>query len=152
MRDPNQRIRTAKGTATVAELEARCSIIEPGIVLLREPPHNNADTFEVVLDRTWQLGTQFDRWACLTDLSETTERPTGRYLQTIRRRCIAKLGQPGEPLHIAIVQPSSTFLRSVLGFVLGRMSEHATVHATRDAALKACRDALAVDQESVRER
>ena len=149
-RDPNQRVRNAIGTVTVAELEERCTVVEPGIVLLREPPNNTLETYEVLLERAFVLGKQFDRWAMVVDLTEVTERPKGRYLEFIRESSINHLGNPGHPLHLATTQPGSAFLRSVLGFVLGRMSRRTSVHPTREAAIGACRSALA-QQEHVRD-
>jgi hypothetical protein len=40
-RDPNQRVRNTIGTASVAELVARCTILEPGIVLGRMSRHTS---------------------------------------------------------------------------------------------------------------
>jgi len=127
---------------TVAELEARISLIEPSLVLMREVPNGTAETFEVLLARAAELGADFDRWTMVVDLSEVTERPRGRYLEMIRRESIGKIGKDGEPIYMAAVQPGSAFMRTVLSFVLGRMSTLVSVHATREGAIAACRDAL----------
>lgn len=149
-RDPTQRVRNAIGTVSVAELLPRCAILEPGIVLQREPPHNTLDTYDVLVERVFELAKDFDRWALVVDLSEVTERPKGRYLERIRERALSDLDTPGHPIHLAITQPGSIFLRTVLGFVLGRMSRHTSVHPTREAAISACRNALAAREEHLR--
>src|SRR5262245_7282529 len=142
-REPSETVRNAVGTVTVAELHARCSVVEPGVVLLREVPNNTVDTYEVLIDRAFEIGVEFDRWTMVVDLSEVTERPKGKYLALIRERSINPLGSPGAPVHLATTQPGSIFLRAVLAYVLGRMSPRTSVHPTRDAALAACRTALA---------
>ena len=142
-RDPSQRVRTASGTMTVAEVAGRVSVLESGLLLMREVPNGTEETFEILLESANLLAADFDRWAMVVDLSEVTERPRGRYLEMIRRESIGKIGKDGQPIYMAAVQPGNAFMRTVLSFVLGRMSQLVSVHSTRDAAVAACRDALA---------
>jgi len=150
-RDPNQRVRSTAGTMTVAELEARVALLEPRVVLMREVPHATAETFAVLIDRARELGSQFDRWVMIVDLSEVTERPRGHYLQMIRRDVLSKVGPAGPIIYLSVVQPGNAFMRTILGFVLGRVSRHITVHGNREAALAACREALADSPEHSRQ-
>lgn len=145
-RDANEEVPTTGGTTTVGELWDRCFVNEPGIVVLREPPFNCAETYEIQLERAIELGAKFSRFALVNDLTDVTERPRGRYLELIRRESIGRLGEPGRPLHLATTQPGSALLRRVLAFILGRMSRRTSVHATREAALAACRAEMANDE------
>jgi hypothetical protein len=137
-RDPAQRVSTATGTISVGELEARCSVIEPGIVLLREVPQNTSDTYAVMIRRCRELGEAFERWVLVVDLTDATERPKGRYLEAIKE-CFSG---PKPILHLATTQPGSAFLRAVAGFVLARASKNTSAHPTLDAAVTAARKVL----------
>lgn len=135
---PNGRVRTANGTISIEELEARCSVIEPGIVLLREVPYNTADTYEALSRRARALGASFERYALVIDLSEATERPKGRYMDLIR----AQFAAADAPVHLATNQPGSAFLRTVAAFVLARASKNTSTHATLEEATAAARARL----------
>lgn len=135
---PGARVPTAKGTVTVEELEARCSIVEPGIVLLREMPHNTAETYETMSRRARALGAEFDRYALVIDLSEATERPKGRYMDIIR----AQFAAADAPVHLATTLPGSGFMRTVAAFVLARASKNTSTHGTLDEAIATARAKL----------
>lgn len=128
-----ERVPTTVGSLTVSELEARCEVLEPGIVLMREVPHGTAETYDVLIRRCNGLGAQFERFVIVVDLSEITERPKGRYLSAIREALA------GPAVHYAVTQPGSAFLRTVLRFVLGRISDRTSVHPDREAALAVVR-------------
>ena len=132
-RDPEERVPTTVGTTTVSELRARCSVLEPGIVLMRETPNGTADTYEVLIARCNELGARFERFAVVVDLTDLNVRPRGRYLERIRESL------RGPAVHFAVTQPGSPFLRTVLGFVLGRVSPLTSVHPNLEAALAAAR-------------
>jgi hypothetical protein len=139
--DRSRRVATTRGTISVADLEARCSVVEPGVVLVREIPNNTAEAFEVLMECARELARPFERWAMIVDLTETTERPKGRYLEIIRSE-IRRTGSVGTPFHTGAIRPSGAFLRTVTRFVIERMSPHVTIHGSRPSALAACRDAL----------
>lgn len=149
-RDPNDEVSTPGGTTTVGELWDRCFVNEPGIVVLREPPHNCAETYEVQLTRAIELGAKFPLFTLVNDLTDVTERPRGRYLELIRFESIGRLGQPGRPIHLATTQPGSALLRRVLAFILGRMSARTSVHATREEALARCRKEMLAAEDARR--
>ena len=128
---------------TVAEVAERVTLLEPRIVLMLEVPNGTEETFAILLERARELGADFDRWAMVVDLTQVIERPRGRYLEMIRRESIVKVGLPGQPIVMTLIQPGSAFMRTVLGFVLGRMSSLVSVYPTREAAIAASRDALA---------
>jgi hypothetical protein len=132
-RDPDERVPTTVGTTSVSELRARCSMLEPGIVLMREAPNGTAETYEVLIARCNELGAQFEQFAIVVDLSDMNVRPRGRYLERIRQAL------HGPAVHYAVTQPGNAFMRTVLGFVLGRFSSRTSVHPDREAALAAAR-------------
>src|SRR5262245_15776092 len=108
-----ERVSTTVGSVTVTEIEARCVVLEPGIVLMREVPNGTAETYDVLIRRCNQLGAEFERFVILVVLTDVTERPKGRYLASIRQSL------RGPAAHFAVTQPGSSFLRTVLRFVLG---------------------------------
>lgn len=121
----------------MAELQSRCSVLEPGIVLMREIPDANAEAFDVLFERSCELGAAFERFVIIVDLSEAAERPKGAYLEAIRRSF------DGPALHHAVTQPGRAIMRIVVGFVLGRMTEKSSVHASVEDATEAMRKILA---------
>jgi hypothetical protein len=137
---PDDVIDTEGGPATVTWLRERCSVLETGVVLIREAPHSNAEIFEVLLERARELGEPFGRFAIVNDLSEAKTRPRRQHLDAMVRAL------NGVGVHWAIVQPGSLFMRTVLRFVLARVSRHrdrASVHESMAAAVTAARAALA---------
>lgn len=136
-KDPDERVRTATGHTTVGALHARCSVIEPGIVLMREIPDATAEAFDVLFARSCELGSAFERFVIVVDLSEALERPKGAYLEAIRRSF------DGPAMHHAVTQPGRALMRIVVGFVLSRMTDKSSVHASVAAATDAMRRILA---------
>lgn len=137
--DSNERVPTSNGSMSVGELEARCSVVEPGIVVLREVPNNTGETYEVMLRRSLELGADFEKFVLVVDLTEATERPKGRYLELIR----SCFDGPKPPLHLATSQPGKPFLRAVVAFVLARISKYTSAHQSYDSAVAAARQVLA---------
>jgi hypothetical protein len=128
---------TARGPITVAELQARCEVIEPGIILIRQPIQCTGDTLEVLAERAQELGASFERFAVVSDFGEVLDRPKGDYLHNLIR--IAR----AVGVHWACVEPRKAFLRTVLRFVLARIGyANATIHANVDEAIAAARSAL----------
>jgi hypothetical protein len=140
-RSPERLVATSSGTITVAELEARVSLLEPALVSMREVADGTAETYEVMIARALELARPFGAFAMVVDLTEVTKRPRGRYLQMI-------LHSIEDPVHIAVVQPGNLFLRGVLRFILARMSNRTSVHATRDAATAVARAQLSCESKS----
>jgi hypothetical protein len=134
-----ERVPTKIGTISVEDLEARCAVIEPGIVLLREVPGNTSETYEVMIRRARVLGASFDQYALVVDLAEATERPKGRYMDLIREG----FSRPDAPVHLATNQPGSAFLRTVAAFVLARTSRNTSTHPNLDEAIATARERLA---------
>ena len=130
---------------TVAELEARCSVLEPGVVLLREVANGTAETYEVMTDRAIELGSQFGRFALVVDLEDVSVRPKAGYLEQIKRSMVVAE-------HLAVTQPRSAFLRIVAGFVIARMSSKTSSHDSIAAATVACRRALRAAEQSTEVR
>jgi hypothetical protein len=134
-----RRVPTAGGSLTVAELHRRCSVVEPGIVLMREIPGGTAQALRVMSERVRELGRPFGAFAVVVDLTEVDMRPKGDYLVAIRESVV-------EPAHTALTQPGSAFMRGVLRFVMGFLSNKASVHATIDEAVARARAALAAQR------
>src|SRR5687768_12806639 len=61
--DLSASVPTRGGAITVAELHRRCAILERGIVLYHEIPDGTPETFEVMLERVYELGAQFECFA-----------------------------------------------------------------------------------------
>jgi hypothetical protein len=131
--DPNKRVPTSYGSITVAELEARCAVLEPGIVLLREIRGGTADSVEVLMNRALSLGAPFGAFSVVADLTEATERPKGRYLGLVRSFA-------DRITHLAMVRPSRTFLLEVIRFIFS--PRNTSVHPTLEAAITEARAAL----------
>jgi hypothetical protein len=130
-------IATRVGTITVAELHRRCAVLEPGIVLYHEIPDGTAETFEVMLERVYELGAQFERFAIVIDMTESTTRPRGRHFELILRAL--KRGA----IHHAGVQPGRELLRQVNNFIMKRINRDISLHGSRAEALQAAQTALA---------
>ena len=125
--DRDEHVEGAAGPVPVGALRKRVSILEPGIVLLREAPNGTYETYSVLLERAKELGRGFDDYALVVDLSEATERPRGRYLELIRR-------SSDEPVHVALTQPGGGLLRAALRFVIGGFSRRGSTHAADSTA------------------
>jgi hypothetical protein len=134
--DAEQRVPIHGGTITLADLRARCSVLEPGIVQMREIPNGSVDAFIFMVDHCYTLGAAFDRFAFVIDLAEATVRPSGKYLEEIWR------GFRRGAIHHAYIQPGSGFMRAVLRFVLGRAKANTSVHGTQAEAIAAARRAI----------
>jgi hypothetical protein len=133
--DPSELIPTTTGTMTVAELQARCEVLEPGIILLREVANGTGDTYRVMVDRVLELGAAFDEFAIVADLTDVSVRPSGRYLEQIRRSMKAST-------HLAVTRPRSAFLRVVADFVIARFSNKTSSHDSIESAVATCRSRL----------
>jgi hypothetical protein len=121
---------------TIRELHERCVILDAGVILMRELPFSTVETFDIMLDRCYELGASFDRFTMVVDLSENTVRPKGRHLEHIWRA----FGRGA--VHHAFVPPGTAFLKIVLQFVLNRIQRNVSVHPSRAEALAHCRRAL----------
>jgi hypothetical protein len=101
---------------------------------MREPPHATVETYTIMLEHCHRLGARFERFGLVADLSDVTERPKGSYLAAIRRSFDSAC------VHTAVTQPGRPFLRTVLRFVMGRMSAKTSVHASVESACEAVRE------------
>jgi hypothetical protein len=141
--DPNEVLETEGGSITVAELLARCEVVEPGIVAIHHPPHATAHTFRVLVEGASELATPFKRFAILNDLTETKHRPRGEYLDAIVHAASTV------SVHWANIWPSNAFVRTVARFVSARLLRPKkgeavafSFHDNRESALQAARAAL----------
>lgn len=133
--DPNAPVPTTVGNTTVGELQARVEVLEPGIILLREVANGTGDTYRVMVDRALELGATFDEFALVVDLTHVSVRPSGRYLEQIRRSMKASV-------HLAVTRPRSAFLRVVADFVIARFSNKTSSHDSIESAAATCRARL----------
>lgn len=137
-RDPDQRIPTQRGTVSVGELQARCRVVEPGVVYFLEIPNGTVEAFEVSMETLRDLAKDFERFVVLVDLTEAS-RPRPDLIEYIIR-CIQTVG-----IHWCAIKPGNRFMRSVIQFVVARMAgvrSRVTLHESMDDALAAARTAL----------
>lgn len=140
---PQARVATTVGTISVAELQARVEVLEPGIILLREVANGTGDTYRVMVDRVIELGAAFDEFAIVVDLTDVSVRPSGRYLEQIRRSMKASV-------HLAVTRPRSAFLRVVADFVIARFSNKTSSHDSIESAVATCRARLGRTKKEAR--
>jgi hypothetical protein len=135
-KDSGVRVPTTVGTTTVADLHGRCSVVEPGVVLLREVANATAETCDVLIEHSLALGQAFDPFVLVIDLSEVTERPKNRYLEIIRRRLLDGRA------YLAVTQPRTAFLRTVVRYMLATKRARSSLHSSVDEAIEAARARL----------
>jgi hypothetical protein len=128
---------TRDGTTTRGELDQRVSVLSPGIVLIRDYPTATAETWEHQARRGQALGSEFGRFVMVLDLSEAAGRPKGAHKEMIQRSYAEFL----LPEHVAVVQPGSAIMRSVLRFIVSPIMKKVTVHPTLEEAVAAARKA-----------
>jgi hypothetical protein len=138
MSDDEQAIVTGDGTWTHQALRHRVSILAPGIVMIRDVPKATAESWLFQAKAAQELGDQFDAYVLVLDLAEAAGRPRGEHKEMITYTYNEIL----QPIHIAVVQPGSAILRTVLRFVLAPIPHDASVYATLEEALAAARDIL----------
>ena len=68
---------------TVGSLRERCSVLEPGVILVREAPRSNADVFLTFMAAARDLGAPFDQFVIVNDLTDAKTRPKGEHLAAI---------------------------------------------------------------------
>jgi hypothetical protein len=114
-------------------------VLEPGIILVREAPHSNAEVFRVFVETAEELGKPFGVFAVVNDLTEAATRPKRHHLAII----LDALNTVG--VHWAVTQPGSGFLRVVARFIIARVARDAsriTMHDNLQSALAAARKAV----------
>jgi hypothetical protein len=121
----------------------RCTLVEPGIVMMRELPRSNLETFHVFMETVQEHARPFKRFAIVNDLTEATNRPQGEYSQAIIKAATT-IG-----VHWAIVLSGNFILMTISRFIMGRLLRDGvkagvtwSVHDNVPAAIAAARAAL----------
>ncbi|MEZ4437613.1 MAG: hypothetical protein R3B72_00870 [Polyangiaceae bacterium] len=125
---------------SVAELEARVSLYEPNIVMIREVPNTTAEIFAVMVEKARELGASQDGpFGVLMDLTEATARPDSDMMRVI----MAATESMG--VHWAAVPPGSLMFKTLLKFVTQRVArlKNNSIHTNREEAAARIRQALA---------
>ena len=135
---PTSLLDRAGHPVTVEELRARVIMVEPGIILLREWPHSNAQIYQTMTRVAEELASQEPHVVMILDLTEAKARPDPAMMKAIVESS-RRLG-----LYTAAVRPSSRAIKAVLKFVTGRASgiEGYSLHDDVNEALDACRAKL----------
>jgi hypothetical protein len=61
--DPSEVFKTSGGPVTREQIRERCSVVEPGIVLVRHLQVGTVHTFGVLMERAAELGEPFGAYA-----------------------------------------------------------------------------------------
>ncbi|MCA9625778.1 MAG: hypothetical protein KC731_42440 [Myxococcales bacterium] len=125
---------------TEDELRARVSVLEPGVVMVREIPEATADTFRFEMEVARELGRAFSEYVLIIDLAEAT-RPRPDVIEEIIE------GNRDVGVQWCVVQNTSRIMAAVTRFVLSklagsRIKTKTTVHTSLDDALNEARGVL----------
>ena len=120
---------------TVGELRQRVSLLEPGILQVREVPDSNAEVFGALVDIASEMSADIEDCVVIMNLTEATARPDPPMMKEIMRSA-KTLG-----IHGASVKPSNAIVKAILKFVLARAAGATTIslHDTVEEALVHCR-------------
>lgn len=118
-------------------LEARCEVLEPGIVRIREVPGGRLGPFETLLEIAHERGSVFPEYVVLLDLSEAN-RPSAELIDNMSR-----LFAKGAKSWCVNMEGANRVLVAAGEFLLRRFSKlPITVHTTTKDALEAARAQL----------
>lgn len=137
--DDQGTIETGDGPWTREALRLRISTIAPGIVLVRDVPRGSAESWDFMSRIVRDLGSEFDHYVILVDLTDAVGRPKGAHWEKLK----TTFGTLLTPVHVAVIQPGSAVLRQVLRFILNSLDVETSVHGSLEEALSAARSKLA---------
>jgi len=121
---------------TVAQLRERVSVVEPGIIRLREIPDSNAEAFTVLAKIVGEKSKDFDVHISIVDLGEATARPDPAMM-----KAIVDSGALLGDCTIA-VRPTSAVIRAILRFVTNRTVGDYVMVDSYDEAVEVARAKL----------
>jgi len=125
-----------KAQLSIEELHDRVEVVEPGIVLFREPPGGDVDNFRVIVARVAELGAPFGDFVVLIDLADAT-RPGPKLVEELLE--VART----VGIHWCAIGSPNRFMQAVARFVMSRLVKlPATYHASYEDALEHARDVL----------
>lgn len=115
------------------------SIVEDGIILIREIPVTSPSSIRLVLDQASALGKQFDRFALLIDLT-ITNKPDSETRRVINERFAAICN---EVSHVSFVTGRNVIMNTILRFVMYRTNLNSySVHKDQEEGYSAIRKIL----------
>ncbi len=118
-----ERLTTSDGTSySKADLHERVSVIEDGIILIREVPFGTAETWLTMADRGGEIGRRFGKFCWVVDVTYVNERPKGNYLETIKNSLLDP-----DLVWLFLVIPVGAITRTVARFVVGMMWKRLTI-------------------------
>lgn len=129
---------------TVRELSERVSVIEPGIVLMREIEKPTPATLRCLFAAVNRLSADFERFGVVVDLLEGGGAASAEYRRFVPK-CFSDVhAQHGERLKlIAVASTGSLPNRVATKFVIGRMTQvPLALEKSREHAVAAVRKAL----------
>lgn len=149
--DPNTVLTTASGAKiTVAELHARVSMPEPGVIVLREIDMGTPATLAAMGARIEELAAGLEAFGLVVDLSDSTggtsteyRRFLPEYFQGLSKRA------DGRMKHIAVAFLGNPLARVVTRFVIGRiLGVPASIHKNAPLAIAAVRGSIPPKRDS----
>jgi hypothetical protein len=144
--EANRQVTNAAGVRfTVRELHERVSVLEPGIVLMREIDRGSPETLAVIIDAIEAAAKDFQVYCLVLDLGDAAGSPlTGEYRSSIPRQ-FEGLHQRsrGRLKQIAVAFDANPVVRIISKFLIARMTNVPfVVYKSRATALEGARQAL----------
>ena len=128
------------GTAyTIDQLHQRVSIVDEGIVLIREVPDGTGEIWEALALRGKAVAQRFGKYCWVVDISMVNIRPKGTYLESVRRNIASSDAE-----WIYLVTPVGSILRTIAKFAVGFMIKKVTFVPTVEEGIREARGKLGV--------
>jgi hypothetical protein len=139
----DREVRDGKGRPfTVSSLHDRVTLVEPGVVELRELDTGSPEALVVFGDRIVELTRDLDAYSLLVNLADATGSMTTPYRQFIPG-WFRNLHAGGTLKHCAVAFFGHPVARVVSRFLVARILDvPCSVHGNREKALQAARQAL----------
>ncbi|MCA9620055.1 MAG: hypothetical protein KC731_13610 [Myxococcales bacterium] len=110
-------------------------VVEPGVIYFRELPGAVLENFDATLEVVEELGEPFGDFVVVIDLVDAT-RPGPAFIERILEKS-KTLG-----IHWCVVDSRSRFMRAVIQFIMRRLRQPHTLHASMEDAVKTAREKL----------
>ena len=137
-------VNDAIGRYSVEKLHDRVSVLEPGILLMREIADGDGTTLSTMLQRVEELATGLDRYGLVIDLDGAKGRISSDYRREVPRQITAFWQRSdGRLCVVAVTMLTNPVTRVVAKFIIGRIGVPIEITPDQEASVACVRERLA---------
>lgn len=107
---------------TVQALIERVSILEPGMVLMREVDRATPDSLRVMTHEIERVAEDFDAWVLVLDLSDAKGSITAEYRKFIPKHFEELYNRSGKLRQVGVALAGNPIVRVISKFLIGRIT------------------------------